>query len=195
MWGYTHIYIYSYIPPHTHVCVCTKANSGMPFFERNFTFCQSSFHFLFGRVEGRLKTTQWCSYLLSSQSAGSRGAVLDGAAGLRSAVGSCWWAQRAPEGPRAPSGGGAVNAGAAAAQFPPETPPGPQSRQQQPALAFQRRQPPGRGRPPQVFLGVRAAHAQNSPLPQPQPPQRRCSLLCLSKGRVHTAQRKLGGTQ
>lgn len=106
------------------MCVCTKANSGMPFFERNFTFCQSSFHFLFGRVEGRLKTTQWCSYLLSSQSAGSRGPVLDGAAGLRSAVGSCWWAQRAPEGPRAPSGGGAVNAGAAAAQFPRKRLPG-----------------------------------------------------------------------
>lgn len=168
--------------------MCTKANSGMPFFERNFTFCQSSFHFLFGRVEGRLKTTQWCSYLLSSQSAGSRGAVLDGAAGLRSAVGSCWWAQRAPEGPRAPSGGGAVNAGAAAAQFPPETPPGPQSRQQQPALAFQRRQPPGRGRPPQVFLGARAAHAQNSPLPQPQ--RRSAGAPCCVSARAVSTQRR-----
>ena len=170
------------------MCVCTKANSGMPFFERNFTFCQSSFHFLFGRVEGRLKTTQWCSYLLSSQSAGSRGAVLDGAAGLRSAVGSCWWAQRAPEGPRAPSGGGAVNAGAAAAQFPPETPPGPQSRQQQPALAFQRRQPPGRGRRPQVFLGARAAHAQNSPSPNHS--RRSAGAPCCVSARAVSTQRR-----
>lgn len=38
--------------------------------------------------------------------------------------GAAGWAQRAPEGPRAPSGGGAVNAGAAAAQFPRKRLPG-----------------------------------------------------------------------
>ena len=38
-------------------------------------------------------------------------------------------------------------------------------------------------------------HMRRTPPPPTTAPQRRCSLLCLSKGRVHTAQRKLGGTQ